>query len=171
MKEEEYFAKLFNGEYVLDDLDYKELEKDEDEIFEDDGIELDDWFFILFIEIFWIFKWHQWHGKHQSNFLKKQIRRKDNWISSPKHFKKLCILWNTKSENKLNPSLFYPSVGEIGAISPLILASRELFNPWISQKKFNTITIQFNMPPNASKILKITQSTLLPTKISAWPLI
>ena len=42
MKEEEYFAKLFNGEYVLDDLDYKELEKDEDEIFEDDGIELDD---------------------------------------------------------------------------------------------------------------------------------
>ena len=42
MKEEKYLTQLFNGEYILDELDYKEFEKDEDEIFEDDGIELDD---------------------------------------------------------------------------------------------------------------------------------
>lgn len=37
---------LFNGNYKLD-LDYKELEKDQDEVFDDDGLELDDWYFTL----------------------------------------------------------------------------------------------------------------------------
>lgn len=40
--QEPVMKQLFHGEIELSQLDYKELEKDQDEVFDDDGIELDD---------------------------------------------------------------------------------------------------------------------------------